>query len=161
MNSILDWIQGTWLSSFVVGYSWTWPTLEVLHFTGMCVLLGAILIMDLRLLGFQKLVTAEAVHQLVPYALVGFGVNFITGIMFFFGDPYRYVPNISFQVKMLLIVLAGLNALLYKYKVEPMMRRSGPDGEYPYLAKAVGLASIVLWLGVISGGRLIPYLGTG
>ncbi len=62
MNSFLDWMQSTALSQFVVGYSWTWPILEILHFTGMCLLIGAILIMDLRLLGFQKLVTAEAVH---------------------------------------------------------------------------------------------------
>lgn len=161
MNSILDWMQGTWLSSMVVGYSWTWPLLEILHFTGMCLLLGAILIMDLRLLGFQKLVTAEAVHQLVPYALIGFAINLVTGIMFLFGDPYRYAVNWSFQVKMALVVLAGLNALLYKFKVEPMITHSGPGGDYPFLAKAVGLASIALWLGVLSFGRLIPYLGTG
>lgn len=161
MNAILNWMQDTWLSSFVVGYSWVWPTLEILHFSGMCLLFGAILIMDLRLLGFQKLVTADAVHQLVPFAILGFVINLTTGIMFLFGDPFRYAVNISFQIKMVLVLLAGLNALLYSVKVEPMMRASGPDGEYPYLAKTVGLGSIVLWTGVISFGRLIPYLGTG
>lgn len=161
MTAILDWMQGTWLSSFVVAYTWTWPVLEILHFTGMCLLLGAILIMDLRLIGFQRLVTAEAVHQLVPFAIIGFLINFGTGILFLFGDPFRYAVNISFQIKMVLVVLAGINALVYNYKVEPLMKASGPDGEYPYLAKTVGLASIVLWLGVITFGRLIPYLGTG
>lgn len=161
MDPFLDWIQSTSISGFVVGYSWTWPTLEILHFTGMCILFGAILLMDLRLLGFQKLVTAEAVHQLVPVAVIGFAINLITGVLFFFGDPHRYAINISFQIKMVLVVLAGINALIYRYKVEPLMLQSGPDGEYPYLAKTVGLASIVLWTGVISFGRLIPYLGTG
>lgn len=161
MDAILNWMQSTALSGFVVGYSWTWPTLEILHFTGMCLLFGAILIMDLRLLGFQKLVTADAVHQLVPYAIIGFAINITTGILFLFGDPFRYAANISFQIKMVLVLLAGINALVYSYKVEPLMKASGPDGEYPYLAKTVGLASIVLWLGVISFGRLIPYLGTG
>ncbi len=161
MNDIFTWMEGTILSSFMMDYAWTWVAFEILHFTGMCILFGSILIMDLRLLGFQKLVSAEAVHQLVPFALLGFAINFVTGVGFFFGNPFRYAVNWSFQVKMVLVVLAGLNALLYKYKVEPIMRASGPGGDYPLLAKSVGLASIVLWIGVISFGRLIPYLGTG
>lgn len=161
MDEILTWMESTPLNSFMLDYGWSWITFEILHFSGMCLLFGAILIMDLRLLGLQKIVTAEAVHQLVPLAIVGFVINFSTGICFLFGQPFRYAVNISFQIKMVLVLLAGLNALIYKYKVEPMIRASGAHGEYPLLAKAVGLASILLWTGVISFGRLIPYLGTG
>lgn len=161
MDDVLAWMEGSTLNSFMLDYGWTWITFEILHFSGMCLLFGAILIMDLRLLGLQKLVTAEAVHELVPLAIVGFLINFSTGICFLFGQPFRYAVNISFQIKMVLILLAGLNALIYNYKVEPMIRASGPSGDYPFLAKAVGLASILLWVGVVSFGRLIPYLGTG
>ena len=161
MNAVLTWMDGSWLNGFVLGYSWMWPMLEILHFSGMCLLFGSILIMDLRLLGFQRLIGADAVHQLVPFAIAGFLINLTTGILFVFGQPFRYAINISFQIKMALVVLACLNALLYNYKVEPMIRESGANGEYPFIAKAVGLASIALWTGVISYGRLIPYLGTG
>lgn len=161
MNAVLAWMDDSWLNSFVLGYSWIWPTLEILHFSGMCLLFGSILIMDLRLLGFRKLIRADAVHQLVPFAITGFLINLTTGTLFAFGQPFRYAINISFQIKMALVVLACLNALLYNYKVEPMIRASGANGEYPFLAKAVGFASILLWMGVIAYGRLIPYLGTG
>lgn len=161
MNAVLAWMESTWINDFMLDIGWTWIAAEILHFSGMCLLIGSILIMDLRLIGFQKLVPAEAVHQLVPFAVIGFLINFGTGILFLFGQPFRYASNISFQVKMVLVLLAGINALLYACKVEPLMKASGPDGEYPYLAKTVGLASIVLWLGVVTFGRLIPYIGTG
>jgi hypothetical protein len=161
MQELADWLESTWLNGLVLGYAWTWPTLETLHFVGLCLLIGAILIMDLRLIGLQRIIPLAAVHRLVPVAFIGFGINLITGVLFCFGDPHRYFINISFQLKMLLVLLAGLNALIYYLKVEPALARAAPDADTPPLAKAVGAASIALWIGVLAFGRLIPYLGTG
>jgi hypothetical protein len=161
MNAILDWMQSTWINQLAVGYAWSWPTLESLHFIGMTLLFGAIIIMDLRLLGFEKASSVIATDHLVPIAFTGFGINLISGIIFCFGDPHRYAINISFQLKMLLVFLAGLNFLFYKFKVEPKVINLGPGEDTPPIAKFVGAASHILWLGVLSYGRLIPYLGTG
>jgi len=161
LSSILDWMESTWINNLAVGYSWTWPTLESLHFLGMCLLFGALLIMDLRLVGFEKAAAVISTDRLYPMALTGFGINLTTGIIFLFGDPYRYAINISFQLKMALLFLAALNFLYYKFKVEPMVIDIGPGEDTPAVAKFVGAASLVLWLGVLSFGRLIPYLGTG
>jgi len=161
MQELANWLESTPINAFVLGYAWTWPTLETLHFVGLCLLIGAILIMDLRLVGLERTIPLAAVHRLVPVAIIGFGINLITGILFCFGDPHRYFINISFQLKMVLVLLAGLNALLYYLKVEPMLARAAPTAPTPPLAKAVGAASIVLWMGVLVYGRLIPYLGTG
>lgn len=157
-------MQTTWLNNLVIGYTWTWPILEIIHFLGMCLLIGSIIVIDLRVMGFERIIPAVSIHRLLPLTFIGFGVNFLTGIMFLFGDPYRYAVNISFQLKMILVLLAGLNALLYKFKVEPLLE--GPaavanGGDFPFIAKAVGAASLLFWLGVMSFGRLIPYLGTG
>ena len=78
-----------------------------------------------------------------------------------FGDPGRYFINWSFQLKMILVVLAGLNFLFYKLRVEHMLVAVGPGEDPPAIAKTVGAASLILWLGVLSFGRLIPSLGTG
>jgi hypothetical protein len=161
MNAILDWMQSTWINDLAVGYAWTWPTLESLHFIGMTLLFGALLIMDLRLLGFERAASVMSVDRLVPIAFLGFGINFVSGLIFLFGDPYRYVINISFQLKMLLILLAILNFLYYKFRVERLVINLGPGDDTPVSAKAAGGLSLVLWLGVLSYGRLIPYLGTG
>jgi hypothetical protein len=161
MNSILDWMQTTWINGLALNYAWTWPILETLHFIGMSLLIGSIIIMDLRLIGVQRIIPSLSVHSLLPLAFIGFGINLLTGIVFLFGDPYRYAVNISFQVKMVLVLLAGLNALLYAVKVSPALANAPPHAPTPLLAKAVGAASLVLWIGVVCFGRLIPYLGTG
>jgi hypothetical protein len=161
MNSIADWMQSTWINGLAVNYAWTWPILETIHFIGMSLLIGAIIIMDLRLIGVPRVIPMLSVHKLLPVAFVGFGLNLLTGIIFLFGDPNRYFINISFQIKMVLVLLAGLNALLYALKVAPVMANAPPHGESPGLAKAVGAASLALWIGVVCFGRLIPYLGTG
>lgn len=161
VQSIANWMQSTFLNNLVIGYAWTWPTLETLHFVGLCLLIGALLIMDLRLIGFERAIPMSAVHRLMPVAVVGFVINAGTGVLFCFGDPHRYFINISFQLKMLLVVLAGLNFLLYWLKVEPQLLRAGPNDPTPPLAKVVGASSLLFWFGILAFGRLIPYLGTG
>jgi len=161
MASIIDWMQSTWINNLAVGYAWSWPTLETLHFFGMCVLFGALIIMDLRLIGWEKAAAVVDTDKLYPIALAGFSINLITGIIFCFGDPGRYFINISFQIKMVLLLLAGLNFLFYKIKVEHMLADIGPGQDTPAIAKVVGAASLVLWTGVLTYGRLSPYLGTG
>ena len=161
MNSILDWMQSTWINELAIGYAWSWPALETFHFLGMALLFGALIVMDLRLIGFERTASFMATDRLASIAYTGFGINLITGIIFCFGDPYRYAVNISFQTKMVLLFLAGLNFLFFKLKVEPLVATVGPGEDTPAVAKAVGAASLILWLGVLTYGRLIPYLGTG
>src|SRR5690606_13946706 len=127
MTSVAAWIESTSLSQFIINRSWTWPTLESLHFLGLCVLIGAVLIMDLRLIGFQREIPLRAVHKLMPFALLGFTVNLLTGVMFVFGEPQLYLDNPAFRIKMSLIVLAGLNFVLYYYK-RSEERRVGKEG---------------------------------
>ena len=156
----LDWIA-TNLAPYVYALPWTWPIMETLHFFGLCLLLGGLIIIDLRLLGVNRIIPAMTVHDLLPYVIFGFGINLVTGVLFFVGDPHRYAPNIAFQLKMVLVVLAGLNALYYQFKIAPEIGGWSERTKIPMNAKLVGASSLVLWFGVLSYGRLIPYLGTG
>ena len=153
----LEWIDSSWLANFVRDGAWMWPGLESLHFMGLTIMIGALVVIDLRILGVAKGIPAAALERLVPWAYLGFTVNLITGIMFYFGDPFRYYPNIAFRIKMVLILIAGLNLLIYKIKVEPALLKGEYDDNASALAKTVALASIVAWVGVLAGGRLIPY----
>lgn len=161
MDAIMDWMVSTPLNTFVLGSAWTWPTLESLHFLGLCLLIGALLVMDLRLIGFQRAIPLRVVHTLMPLAVAGFVINLVTGVLFLFGDPELYFVNPAFQLKMLFVLLAGLNFLLYTIKVEPQLAGLGPTAATPALAKAVGAASLAFWFAVLAYGRLLPYLGTG
>jgi len=158
--STLDWIAAN-LGFYVYALPWTWPILETLHFFGLCLLLGGLLVIDLRLLGINRIVPTVSVHDLLPLVIVGFGINLATGVLFFVGDPHRYAINIAFHLKMVLVVLAGLNALYYQRKIAPEIDGWTERTKIPMNAKLVGATSLVLWFGVLSYGRLIPYLGTG
>jgi hypothetical protein len=161
MDALADWLTSTPMNGLVLNYAWSWPTLESLHFLALCVLMGSLLIMDLRLIGFNNIIPLRAVHSLMPVAIVAFAVNLLTGLGFLFGEPYIYFPNWAFWAKMILIVLAGVNFLVYFTKVEPKLLALGPNDPTPSLAKTVGVLSLLFWFGVLSFGRLLPYLGTG
>ena len=159
---ILDWMETTWINELMLGPPWSWPIAETIHFTGMCLLFGPLIIMDLRLIGFDRLTLPQtSVHKLIPLTITGFVINLITGIGFLFGNPYRYAMNISFAIKFILIILAGINAIYFWKKVLPVLETVGEHEDVPTGIKAIGFSSLALWTGVLATGRLIPYLGTG
>jgi hypothetical protein len=160
-NAIQDWMQTTWVHHVVLDYAWSWPTLETLHFLGLCTLIGSLLVMDLRLIGFQTVIPLRAVHALAPVAIVSFAINLITGLGFVISVPRMYTGNWSFWAKMICIVLAGVNFAFYYTAIEPKLLKAGPDAPTPFSAKAIGATSLILWFSVLSFGRLLPYLGTG
>ena len=81
------------VGSFVTETPWMWPTCETLHFIGLTLLLGVVFLVDLRVLGVMKGVSFASLHRLLPWAAIGFGVNVITGMLFFVGIPGQYIQN--------------------------------------------------------------------
>jgi hypothetical protein len=160
-ESLVSWIEGGTLNTWVLGSSWIWPTMETLHFVGLALLLGSLLIIDLRLAGFFRQIDIRATHKLLPWVFIGFGLNLVTGVLFFFGDPGRYAINIGFQIKMILVLIAGLNALWFYWKINPVMGAWEPDCDTPGIAKTIAWVSLGTWFSVLLLGRLIPYVGTG
>ena len=150
-SSLTGWIQATY---------WLWPVLEILHFVGLSLLFGGLLVVDLRMLGWFRGIDQDQTHRLLVLVILGFVINLVTGLLFFFGDPTRYAVNIAFQIKMGLVLLAGVNAALFHFRVLPMTRSvsAASASRWPQVCALVSLAS---WTGVLLFGRLIPYLGTG
>lgn len=161
MEKIVNWMESSLLAEWVSSTGWFWPVAEIFHFIGLSVLLGSMLIVDLRLFGFFRSISIAATHKLLPWAAGGFVINLITGLLFLFGDPARYAANIGFRIKVVLIVVAGLNALLFYWKIIPGMNSWGDGGKPPMLAKSVAILSLGIWFSILLLGRLIPYVGTG
>jgi hypothetical protein len=154
-------IEGGAIHHWVQSSAWLWPSLEIIHFIGLSLLLGALLVIDLRMAGYFRSLNPAATHKLLPVAFIGFALNLVTGVLFFCGDPIRYAENIGFRIKMLLVILAGINALVYAWKVKPVMHTWNANASSPPLAKAVAYSSLGVWTGVLLLGRLIPYIGSG
>ena len=155
MNDLLLKIESSSLAQLMKEVSWLFPTTEIFHFIGLCLLIGSLLIVDVRLLGVSREVPMQAVYRFLPIAVLGFTINFLTGILFFFNDPFRYYPNIAFRIKLVLILLAGINALYFMITAHrhPQLASNGD-----YRLKAVATLSLLLWFSVIVCGRMIPYV---
>ena len=158
MSEILFWMETSALGQLMRDSVWMFPLAEILHFIGLSLLIGSLLVVDLRLLGVIKNMSYEAVYRFLPISLVGFGINMTTGVLFLFTDPFRYYPNTAFRMKMLFILLAGLNALWFKFSVYPLTMKNPESNDSGNLAKVVAGLSLLFWFGVIVLGRMIPYV---
>jgi hypothetical protein len=156
-HPILTWCRYTPVGIWVRNSNFAFPFLQSLHFIGLCLLLGIVGAIDLRVLGIARAVPLTALHRLLPLAFIGLGINLITGICFFCHDPWEYAFNIAFRIKMLLIILAGLNALWFRLGVFLDLKAWGPGIEASPLAKVISALSILIWIAVIAAGRYIAF----
>jgi uncharacterized membrane protein len=142
----------------MVNLKWGWPASETVHFIGLSLLFGVVLLVDLRMLGFLKGIPYSALHRLLPWGVLGFGVNVVTGILFFIGAPPDfYVNNPVFIWKLALILVAGANALYFTVFDQPWVL--GASDTPPMAAKVAAASGIFLWIGVIFCGQMLPFFG--
>lgn len=152
----LAWLTDTALGQWVISSGTIWPTLECIHFISLCILAGGLLVIDLRLTGFWRDRFVPETFKLTRIVLVAFLVNLVTGICFFAGNAPKYIDNPAFELKLVLILLAGLNALVYRFVLSPVLASE----EVTTASKCVGYASLLLWAGVIVCGRMITFFAT-
>jgi hypothetical protein len=160
MDAFATWLQATALSQLIVSNTWIWPAAETLHFIGLALLLGIVGVLDLRLIGFLRQVPIAAIRELVPFAMAGFAVNAVTGAIFLVGHPEQYIHNVAWWFKVGSLALAGLNAAFFEVAVWPRTQAlTEAQEDTPLEAKAIGVVSIVAWLGVLYWGRMLPFIG--
>jgi hypothetical protein len=143
---------------YVNEYSmWVWPVLEDLHFIGLILILGAVGVLNLRILGFLKQLPVAPLHRFIPWGIAGLFINVVTGILFFMGMPPFYADNPDFKLKMVAIVIAGTNLLLfYCSSAFRPLALLGPGEDAPAFAKFLAASSLFLWIAIIFLGRYIP-----
>lgn len=146
------------LSMFVTGTKWMWPVCETLHFIGLSLLMGVVFIVDLRMMGMMKRISFPVLHRLIPWAALGFGINVMTGMLFFIGNPGQYTNSIPFQWKMALVLVAGANALYFTMFDE--VWDLAPEQSAPMMAKVAAGGAVVLWIAIMWCGNMLPFLGT-
>ena len=121
-------------------------------------LFGVVLLVDLRMLGFMKGIPYSALHRLLPWGVLGFGVNVVTGMLFFIGAPPDfYVNNPVFIWKLALVLVAGANALYFTVVEQTWTLEAGDTP--PMAAKVAAASGILLWVGVIFCGQMLPFFG--
>jgi hypothetical protein len=151
------WLASDFITKYQYSHPWAWKTLETIHFMGLCLLFGVVLVGNMRLLGWMRNAPLEGFHRLLPWGVCGFVANAVTGMMFFIGQAFQYIENPAFHWKMLCILLAGGNVLYLTWHDE--VWELGPGETAPAMVKVLAASQIALWIGVIYFGRMLPYLG--
>jgi hypothetical protein len=136
-----------------------YPLIESAHVLALCLFVGIAAIFDLRLLGMTlRSVPVTAIkRRLGPWVIAGFVVMVATGVLLFYAIPVRSYQNIFFRVKVVLLVLAGLNAFVFHTNVDRRVAEWDRDPRPPLAARRAGAASLVLWAAIIVCGRMIAY----
>jgi hypothetical protein len=144
------------VAELMTASKWWWAFMMDLHFIGLALLIGTVGILDLRMLGFVKQIPIAPLHRLVPWAMAGFAINLVTGVLAFTGMDQYYTYNWAFWLKMLAIMLLGLNvAAFYLTGAFKSVEGLGPGDDVPPLAKFIAASSLFLWFAVITLGRYI------
>lgn len=154
-----QWLRATAASDWINSSRWLWPLCESLHFMGLSLLVGITGFFDLRLMGFFRNVSVAAARDLMPFALIGFGLNVVTGTVFLIGLPEQYVANRVWWFKVGFLMLAGLNAAFYETRLSAKVLALEPGGQLPRAAKLVGFVSLVSWFAVLYCGRMLAFIG--
>ena len=130
---------------------WAYPALETVHIAAFATVFGALMLLELRVFGAAPAVPLPPLAKLaVPVALTAFAVAAAAGVLMLISSASELVLNRAFQIKLGLIVIAGANAWWF--------HRRGSLARHDGVAKAQSLLSLLLWLGVITCGRLIAYV---
>ncbi len=157
VGSDTEWLKSASIATFVNTTAWAWPLNETIHFIGLSLVLGVVLVVNLRILGVMKNVSFAALHRLLPWGILGFAVNLITGILFFITIPEQYTQNVALHWKVVLMLIAAANVLYFTLFEEAWAL--GPGDDAPPTAKVIAASTIFLWIGVIYFGRMMPFIG--
>ncbi|HKQ29764.1 MAG TPA: DUF6644 family protein [Burkholderiales bacterium] len=156
--ALLVWLETSGLALAMRQWQWLYPIVEIAHIAGIVLLVGAVAMFDLRLLGFSRsLPVQQMARHLLPWSVTGLALVAITGLMMFTAHATEFFENPAFILKIILIVVGGVNALLFHNGVYREVHRWNMNMEAPFSAKVSAFASLVLWVGVIACGRLLAY----
>ena len=156
---ICQWLHDTSIGTSIRESLWLFPVIDAIHVLGLGLSIGTIVWFDLRLLGLKMMdrSVSELWRQLMPYAAVGFAVMFISGTLLFWSEAVRAWNSIFFKIKLLALLLAGLNALIFQLTVHRSLALWDKQPIPPIQARIAGLLSLLLWGTIIAAGRTMAY----
>jgi len=138
---------------------WLFPLVETVHIIGFSILVGSLVAFDLRLLGVSKRLSVRLLaRHLLPWSLAALLLIVPTGVMMFASEATDLVDNAAFVVKMVLLMLAATNAAAFHLGVFRNAALWDQNAPSPTGAKLHAVASLLIWVGVITCGRMIAYL---
>jgi len=155
--AFFKWCEASWMGKTISGSVYLFPVVEAVHLLALAVIGGAVLIVDLKLLGFgiRTQGLEEIARDAQKWFLGSWLVMIVTGLLLFWSEPQKLYYSTPFAVKMLCLLLGTIFALTVRRKVT----LAGEGRVSPAVMKLVALVSLTLWFGVGAGGRWIGFSG--
>jgi hypothetical protein len=153
-----EWLMETWVSAGIRESIWLYPMLHWAHILSNTLMFGTIIFVDLRLvgLGFSRRRVSDVAEQLLPWTWVGWTLMFLSGALILASDPVRYYNSFFLRIKLILMFLAGVNAMVFHFTVYRGVAL-WDSGRPPILARMSGAISLVSWIAIVITGRAVGY----
>jgi hypothetical protein len=160
ISVICQWLEQTSIGTTIRESLWLFPVIETVHIFGIILLVGGTSILDLRLMGltFRDEPVTKLAKRFLPWAWAGFIIQVVTGVLMFSSEATKMYINTAFQIKMLMIVAAGVNAFVFHSLAYQSVGKWEKDPVAPISARIAGLISILFWFGIVAAGRWIAYV---
>jgi len=157
--SICQWVDSTRLNTVLRQSNWAFPALDVIHTLGIVLVAGTIMLVDFRLLGLalRSVPIKQIVARIVPATLWGFGLMLVSGGLLFASEAVKMYHSPAFRIKLILLALAGLNALIFHRTIYRDVANWDPASVAPSRARLAGILSLIFWIAIIAAGRAIAY----
>ena len=154
-----EWLANTPGSIALHESIYVYPVIESIHVLTLCLFLGLAAMLDLRLLGITMRETpvSEMADRLLPWTIAGFVVMVISGAFLCYGIPVRTYQNIFFRIKVVLLVLSGVNAFVFHSTIYRKVAEWNLDTVPPIRARLAGGLSLLFWASIVVAGRMIAY----
>lgn len=148
-------LEATPISMEMAESAWLFPTVESVHVLAVTLVVGAILVVDLRLAGLASRGRSarQLADRILPITWAAFGLAVVSGVLLFLAKPVSYSQNVFFLFKLGALALAGLNMAAFHFVVD----RDRTVAEPPAAARYSGFASLAIWVGVVALGRWIGF----
>ena len=155
---LCEWLGETSLSVGIRESLLFYPLLHWAHILSISVMFGSIVFLDLRLLGagFRNRRVTDLAEQLLPWTWIGYALMFLSGALIFSSDPVRYYNSALYRAKLALMILAGVNALVFHFTTYRSVAAWDLDVP-PARARLTGAISVIAWVAVLFIGRAVGY----
>lgn len=149
----------TWVATEVRESAFGFPVLATIHVLSVTFSVGTLIWFDLRLLGvsLQRQLVSRIYRQLMPWMMSGFAISVVSGAILFMGYATRCYVNTASRIKLVMLILAGINALVYHLMTERNIATWNDHPTPTASARAAGILSLLLWTAVIVAGRTMAY----
>lgn len=137
---------------------WLFPTIETVHVFALVLVVGTIMTVDLRLLGVanKERPFSQVASEMLPWTWAAFALAALAGMLMFSSKALTYYSNIPFRLKMLCLLLAGINMATFHW-LGTRHLEAWDRGRPPRAAKVAGGASLLLWTSIVAAGRWIGF----